>query len=143
MPISLSIDKDVRRLTAVCRDVVSLADVEAMFDAIVVQGALSFAKLVDMNDAKASLTDADMQLIGARVRAYSNYMAADTMGPLAIVARSDKDREQAELFRGLGQARRPVEIFADPPSATAWLKAQTGQAATSPGVPRPTSLPRA
>jgi hypothetical protein len=132
MPISLNIDNSERRLIAVCRDVVCLSDVEALLDAIVVHGALAFAKLVDMNDAKASLTDADMLLIGGRVRAYSNYMTADAMGPLAIVARSDKDRQQAELFRGLCQARRPIEIFADPPSARAWLEAQSERAPAPP-----------
>jgi hypothetical protein len=141
MPISLDIDKTRRRLTAICRDVVCLADVEAMFDTVVTEGALAFAKLVDMNDAKASLTDADMLMIGGRVRAYSNFMAAHSMGPLAIVARSDKDRQQAELFCGLGQARRPAQVFGDVASAAAWLETQTGNSAT-PAVSHPRAISR-
>jgi hypothetical protein len=123
MTIKWSIDLARRRMTATCADVVTVADVFALFDAVVVDGALPFAKVMDMNDAKSGLTGEDMQLIGARVQAYSQHMT-EPMGPLAIVARSAKDQSQAQLFVALAQGRRPIEIFSSVRAAEEWLDRQ-------------------
>ena len=123
MTIKWSIDPARCRMTVTCSDVVTVADVFALFDAVVVEGALPFGKVVDMNDARSALTGEDMQLIGARVQAYSRHMT-EPMGPLAIVARSAKDQSQAQLFATLAQGRRPIEIFSSVRAAEDWLDRQ-------------------
>ena len=130
MPIELTIDHDARALTAVCADVVSLADLEAYFDAVTVAGAKSYGKLFDIGDADLGLSDRDIQLLGARIRAYADA-GGEPFGPVAVVAISPEAYENAQLFAALADARRPLEIFRDRSQARRWLATRSGD--RSPG----------
>ena len=127
MPIELTIDHDARALRAVCTDVVGLADVEAYFDAVTVAGAKFYGKLFDIGDADLRLSDRDIQLLGARIRAYADA-GGEPFGPVAVVANSREAHESAELFTALADARRPLEIFRHLSQARQWLATRSADA---------------
>jgi hypothetical protein len=64
------------------------------------------------------LSDADMMALGARIRAY---MKIATLGPLAIVAVTERAYQQARLFETLADGDRPVKIFRELHKAREWL----------------------
>ena len=82
MPITWTIDHDKRMLTALCQGDVTLVDLEEYLDAVVVAGSMPYRKLFDGTRGDSTLTDEEMMLLGARIRAYHT---AGAMGPLAIV----------------------------------------------------------
>ena len=53
----------------------------ADFDAIVVENAMGYAKLVDCSRIDPRYSDDDMLMLGARLNAYNDTMDA---GPLAV-----------------------------------------------------------
>src|SRR5688572_3469897 len=122
VPITWTIDHDRRMLTAVCQGDVTLLDLEEYLDAVVVAGSMPYRKLFDGTGGDSALTDEEMMLLGARIRAY--HMAGP-MGPLAIVvvtenthglARPGRRRSaDQDLPRRAGRAAlagRPVGIMA-------------------------------
>jgi hypothetical protein len=64
------------------------------------------------------LSDADMMSLGARIRAY---MKVSKLGPLAIVAVTERAHQQAKLFEALAEGDRPVKIFRELHHAREWL----------------------
>ena len=129
MPIRLTVDHAGRNARAVCNDTVSRGDLEAYFDAVAVAGAGPYPKLFDMADADFAITDTDMLLIAARIRAYAQAGAesgGEPIGPVAIVAVSQKGFEQAELFAVLADADRPLLVFRTVAEAEQWLKSVPG-----------------
>jgi hypothetical protein len=60
--------------------------------------------------------------LGARIRAYT---AIGPIGPLAIVATTDRSYGQARMFTALAEADRPIKIFRELHAARRWLDAQT------------------
>ena len=69
----------------------------------------------------STLTDEEMLLLGARIRAYHT---AGPMGPLAIVVITEHTHGLARLFGALAAADRPIKIFRDLRAARRWLDAQ-------------------
>src|SRR5829696_8577494 len=83
MPLSFTIDHK-RRFVHVRGDgQVGLKDVEAFFDALVVENALPYRKLVDSRNAVASYIDADLVQLAARIKLYAHI---DRRGAVAVVA---------------------------------------------------------
>lgn len=121
MPITWTIDHDERLLTATCQGDVTLLDLEQYLDAVVVAGSMPYRKLFDGAHGESRLTDEEMMLLGARIRAYH---AAGPMGPLAIVVVSQHTHGLARLFGALAAADRPIKIFRDVRVARRWLDAQ-------------------
>ena len=129
MPIRLTVDHPGRNARAVCNGTVSREDVENYFDAVSVAGAGPYPKLFDMADADFAITDTDMLLVAARIRAYAQVSAqsgGEPIGPVAIVAVSQKGFEQAELFAVLADADRPLLVFRTVAEAEQWLKSAPG-----------------
>jgi hypothetical protein len=62
--------------------------------------------------------------LGARIRAY---ISIGQIGPLAIVASTDRSYGQARMFMALAEADRPVKIFRELHAARRWLDSLTGQ----------------
>jgi len=60
----------------------------------------------------------DMLVLGACIRASP---ALAKFGPLAIVATSDKQNQQAQMFATLADVERPLQIFRTEESARKWL----------------------
>src|SRR5471032_3214365 len=125
MPIRLTIDHSGRNARAVCSGSVSREDLENYFDAVSVAGAGPYPKLFDMADADFAITDTDMLLVAARIRAYAQS-GAEKIGPAAIVAATHKGFEQAELFAVLATADRPLLVFRTVAEAEQWLTTAPG-----------------
>ena len=66
-----------------------------------------------------------MLLIAARIRAYAQS-GGEPIGPVAIVAVSQKSFEQAELFAVLADADRPLLVFRTVAEAEQWLESAPG-----------------
>ena len=120
MPIRLTIDHPGRNARAVSGGTVSRGDLENYFDAVSVAGAGPYPKLFDMADADFAIDDTDMLLIAARIRAYAQS-GGEPIGPVAIVAVSQKGFDQAELFAVLATADRPLLVFRTVAEAEQWL----------------------
>jgi hypothetical protein len=118
MPVQWTISKPHRLVIAVARDELRLEDIENYLDGVVVAGALPFRKIFDMTHATVMLDDADMMALGARIRAY---LKVDRLGPLAIIAVTERAYEQARLFEALADGDRPVKIFRELHHAREWL----------------------
>ena len=121
MPITWTIDHDQHLLTAVCQGDVTLQELEDYLDAVVVAGSMPYRKLFDGTHGDSKLSDEEMMLLGARIRAYHTEGA---MGPLAIVVVSEHTHGLARLFGALAAADRPIKIFRDVRAARRWLDAQ-------------------
>lgn len=119
MPIHWTISHPTRLVVAVCRDIVSLADIEAYLDGVVVAGAMPYRKIFELHDAVAGLGDDDMLALGARIQAFASV--PEPMGPLAIVALTDEQYEYARRYAALAAARRPLKIFRELHLARQWL----------------------
>jgi hypothetical protein len=121
VPITWTIDHDQRVLTAVCEGNVSLRDLEEYLDAVVVAGSMPYRKLFDGSRGTSAISDEEMMLLGARIRAYHGD---GPMGALAIVVTSEHTHGLARLFGALAAADRPIKIFRDGRAARRWLEAQ-------------------
>jgi hypothetical protein len=84
----------------------------------VVSDALPYAKIFDLGSASWGLTDDDMLVLGARIRAYPALAA---FGPIAIVAATDVLDAHAQMFAALADVQRPLRIFQDVSTAQKWL----------------------
>ena len=118
MPIRWSISHAERLVVARTQGVVTLKDVEGYLDAVVVEGAMPYAKIFDATDIEPHATDADMMALGARMRAYVATMDG---GPLAFVATTDVAMAFISRYLNLTNARRPVKICTKLEDAQRWL----------------------
>lgn len=124
MPITWTIDHDRRLLIAACEGDITLGDFERYLDAVVAAGTMSYRKLFDGSRGEAAMTDEEMMMLGARIRAYHGQGAP--MGALAVVAPTEHTRGLARLFGALAAADRPTRIFRDVRAARRWLEGQAG-----------------
>lgn len=108
-------------LTAVCEGSITLHDIEGYLDAVVVAGSMPYRKLFDGTHGDSAMTDEEMMILGARIRAYHTTGA---MGALAIVVVTEQTHGLARLFGALAVADRPIKIFRDVRAAGRWLAAQ-------------------
>ena len=118
MPVQWTLSKPHRLVIAVARDELRLEDIENYLDGVSVANALPYRKIFDTTHAKVMLSDADMMSIGARIRAY---MQVDKLGPLAIIAVTERAYQQARLFEVLAEGDRTVKIFRELHLAREWL----------------------
>jgi hypothetical protein len=123
MPLHWTISHPTRLVVVTAKDDVSLNDIEAYLDGVVVADALPYAKIFDLARGSIGLNDDDMMLLGARIRAYAGTAK---MGPLAIVAVSPEQYEQARLFTALADAERQIKIFRERRAADKWLDGLKG-----------------
>ena len=118
MPIQWTISHPTKLIIAVCKGALARHDIEGYLDAVVVADMLAYRKIFDMTQATPSLSDDDLMALGARIRAY---IALGQIGPLAIVATTDKSHQQARMFVTLAEADRPIKIFRELHLARQWL----------------------
>ncbi len=122
MPVQWTLSQPTRLVIAVAKGELRRQDIEAYLDDVARANALSYRKIFDMTHATPKLSEADMMALGARIRAY---LALDQLGPLAIVAATDKSHRQARLFVALAEADRPIRIFRELHLARQWLDSPT------------------
>jgi hypothetical protein len=121
MPIRWTISDEERLVVATTEGVVTLKDLAAYLDALVVAEAMPYAKLFDASDIDPQATDHDVMMLGARMRAY---VATWPAGPLAFVVTTRVARDFVDRFLNLAAAARPVNIFQTADEARRWLDAQ-------------------
>jgi len=121
MPVQWTVSHPTRLVIAVARGDLHLVDIESYLDGVITANALAYRKIFDMTQATPNLTDDDMMALGARIRAY---MTLGEIGPLAIVATTEKSYEQARMFATLAEADRPLKIFRELHLARQWLDLQ-------------------
>jgi hypothetical protein len=122
MPVQWTVSHPKRLVIAVAKGELRLQDIEDYLDGVVTVDALSYRKIFDTTDATINLSEDDMMALGARVRAY---IVMGRMGPLAIVAATDKSYQHARMFAALAVADRPIKIFRELHVARQWLDTQT------------------
>src|SRR5260370_20932378 len=70
MPIHWTISHEERLVMATTEGVVTLKDIEAYLDALVVADPAPYAKLFNATDVDLQATDHDVMMLGARMRHY-------------------------------------------------------------------------
>ena len=125
MPIVTTIDNAAQIVEVHGSGTLVLADFLECFDSIVVNDAMSYAKIFDAGDCSAELSDADMMELGACVSAYAAF---EPRGPIAIVVAHDRGIAKARRFLNLGGAERPGRIFATKREARVWLALRPAEA---------------
>ena len=121
MPLTFRIDHDKRFVHATAKGRVVLKDVEDYFDALMVQDAMPYPKLVDATHAEFVASDDDMMVLGARVSAYA---AVDPRGPICLVAVTGEAIDMLRRFTNLGGAERAARIVATVDEGRQWLAEQ-------------------
>ena len=118
MPVQWTVSHPTRLVIAVARGDLRLQDIETYLDEVVTADALAYRKIFDMTQATPGLSDDDLMKLGARIRAY---IALGRIGPLAIVATTDRSYQQARMFVALAEADRQIRIFRELHLARQWL----------------------
>ena len=119
MPIRWKIERDRKLVSIKTEGEVTLRDVEAYLDDLVVNDAMKFAKLFDASDLVPVADDNQLMELGARMRAYAQTMGS---GPLAFVVRTAAARQIIDRYINLAQANRPVGVFFTRDEAVEWLE---------------------
>lgn len=121
MPVQWTVSHPKRLVMAIATGDLRLVDIEAYFDGMLRDGLQTYRKLFDVSRATSHLSDDDLMALGARIRAYIPF---GPIGPVAIVATTERSYGDATVFAALASAERPLEIFRDARLAQHWLEAQ-------------------
>jgi len=122
MPLHWQILPEQKLVHIVADGPITLQDMEAHFDAIVVADAMPYAKLFDATRAAPVYDDKDVLLMGARLSAYTATLES---GPLAVIGTSDALQVAFARFVNISPSQRPAKLFKTEAEARAWLAAQT------------------
>ena len=98
MPVQWTVSHPDRLVVAICTGDVRLADIETYFDGMLREKLQAYRKMFDVSQARPSLSDDDLMALGARIRAYVPF---GPIGPVAIVATTEKSFEDATMFAAL------------------------------------------
>src|SRR5436305_1647616 len=120
MPIHFTIDHAERLVRARAEGEVSLADIEDLTDAIMVENAMPYRKLFDGRAAIPVYVEDDMMMLGARASAYASL---ERRGPVAFLP-NPNHAALASRFINLGKSGRAAAIFYDEDEARRWLDEQ-------------------
>jgi hypothetical protein len=123
MPLRWTISHDERLVMVTAEGPLTLLEIEAYFDALVLANAQPYAKLLDATKMEARLSDADVMAIGARMSAYVKEQKWEG-GPAAFVATSRVNREFIKRFINLTASPRQAKIFQTVDEARRWLDGQ-------------------
>lgn len=118
-----TISHDERLVLVTADGPVTLLEIEAYFDAVVLAGAQPYAKLFDAGSMQVRLSDADVMAIGARMSVYVKDRKWPG-GPAAFVVTSRINREFVRRFINLAASPRSAKIFQTVEEARRWLDGQ-------------------
>jgi hypothetical protein len=123
MPMRWKVLHDKKLVTVTTDGPVTLRDIEAYFDAVVVADAQPYAKLFDATGMVAHLSDDDVMAIGARMSAYVRDQGQPG-GPAAFVVATSTERDFIERYLNLMPSPRRAAIFETVEEAQRWLDEQ-------------------
>jgi hypothetical protein len=118
MSLHWSISRPNRMVIAVARDEVSAREIDRYMEAVAADGASSYRKIFDITHMTSRLDDEALRALGETARRQA---AKTTLGPIAIVARSDEGFRQATVYAEAATAARPLRIFRELHEARRWL----------------------
>ncbi|UYN94806.1 MAG: hypothetical protein KIT25_22735 [Enhydrobacter sp.] len=122
MPLSWTISHPDRLISVTAKGFVSLQELEAYYDAVVVANALSYGRLFDVTEVgPEAATEQDYLMFGARMQAYASVME---FGPIAFVVTKPAVHDLVMRCLNLAPAPRPVRLFDSAEKAQAWLDDQ-------------------
>jgi len=124
MPLRWEILHDQKLVHIVADGKVTLPEMEAHFDAIMVADAMPYAKLFDATHAEPVYSDDDVMTMGARLSAYTATVAS---GPLAVIGLSEEVEMTYRRFVNVSPSKRPAKLFRTEAAARAWLAEQVGR----------------
>lgn len=119
MPISVHIDHEARLVRSVATGPVTFQDTWSYHETLVVEDALSYAKLMDATDATFLHDDDEVMRLGARVSAYNDV---PNRGPVAVIARDEEQRGMLRRYFNLAGDAFPTALFESEPEARRWLR---------------------
>jgi hypothetical protein len=119
MPISVHVDHEARLVRTVASGPVTFRDTWSYHETLVLQDALSYAKLMDATGATFIHDDDEMMQLGARVSAYREV---GDRGPVAVVASTDHQRDMLRRYFNLTGGAFPSGIFDTELEARRWLR---------------------
>jgi hypothetical protein len=122
MPVRFTIDHGKRHVEVMAEGETRLEDFEDFLDAMVVQGALPYRKLVDTRAAVGRLSDDDIMMLGARMTAYTTSLGP--RGAIAFVVATPPPSSIPTRVINLDRADRPARVFPSEDEARKWLAAQ-------------------
>ena len=121
MPLRWEILHSEKLIHVVAEGEVTLKEMEAHFDALVVANALAQTKLFDATLLNPVYDDADGMAMGARLSAYTSHFPS---GPLAVVGRDESVVMAFRRFVNISPSERPAALFKTEAKARAWLATQ-------------------
>lgn len=118
MPLTITVDHAARLISATARGTVSRQDMAGYFEAVPREGAVGYRVIFDFRTATLQLTSADLRAFSeiARSRKSDAFDSA-----VALIVRSEAERELAAYFIDRTASGRPVRLFGDPEQAAAWF----------------------
>jgi hypothetical protein len=123
VPITWTISHAERLVVARAEGPISLRDIEALLDDVVIKEAIGYRKLFDARGSVGTYSDEDVMALGARIQAY---VRLNLSGAAAIVVDSQKQFNVALRFANIAKAKRPIQVFYSPEEARAWLDSDPG-----------------
>ncbi len=132
MPLRWEILHSQKLIHVIAEGEVTLKEMEAHFDALVVANALAYSKLFDATRLKPVYDDADVMAMGARLSAYTDHFPS---GPLAVVGRDEAVALAFKRFVNISPSKRPASLFKTESRARAWLAKQAGSEVVGPETP--------
>ena len=122
MPMRWTVEHDKKLVLIVAEGPIGRQDLEAHFDALVVENALEYSKLFDARKVQPVYGDDDVMSLGARL---SVYTAIQRSGPLAVIGSGAAVEEAFRRFLNVSPSKRPARLFATVEEARTWLEEVT------------------
>jgi hypothetical protein len=124
MPISIDVDHEARLVHTVATGQVTFEDTWRYHEALVLEEALSYAKLMIATEATFVHDDEDIMKLGARVSAYADV---NNRGPVAVVVRDETQRGMVRRYFNLTGGAFPTALFDTELEARRWLRELAGK----------------
>ena len=121
MPLYWTIDSRAKLVTMVADGEVFLDEAVACLAAVEGASATPYRKLFDGRTGVSSMSDAELLMIGAEIRAHHRH---GTVGALAVVAPPEQTGAFGRLLGTLAMADRPMRMFDELVPARRWLDEQ-------------------
>src|SRR4051812_49975205 len=107
MPVRWTISHPARLVVAVAKDDVKAQDIEQYFTGVTTEGAMAYRKIFEIGAQPIPVSDEDLKKLGQRVVLYAQH---GQVGPLALVAGSDRSFAQAQLFAMAATNRKSTRL---------------------------------